>query len=57
MKYIKETKDGIELEDSLVLKAIYDAAFVYEDGAIVEACSILEDVIGNLREYINNAEQ
>lgn len=52
MNYIKRTKDGLELKDRLVTEAIAAAMVDYQNGAIVEACDTLTDVVNDLREFI-----
>lgn len=56
MDYIKRTKNGLELKDKKVTKAIAAALVDYQNGAIVEACDMLIDVVNSLREFINQEE-
>lgn len=48
-KYYRNTKDGIELKDKAILKAIDEAKSLYEDGAIIEAAEIFEWIIEAIR--------
>ena len=48
-KYIVHTKDGIELKDYEIIKALEEAKKLYEDGAIVETADILIDIINSIQ--------
>lgn len=45
-------KSNKELNDSIIISDLKKAIFLYEDGCIVEAMSILQEILNSVNEWM-----